>query len=114
MASRLSIIPSPFPPFAGLSNSANARKPFGFGEFGCGVALPNSSRPLSTAPLPKKSKLTPPVASVRSNPFPEISMSMGVSQHSFPVQASKSPPPTSPLQALGSVAQFVGGSQVSV
>jgi hypothetical protein len=29
-----SMIPSPFPPFSGLSNSASARKPFGFADRG--------------------------------------------------------------------------------
>jgi hypothetical protein len=36
-------MPSPLPPFSGLSNSAKARKPLGVCELGCGVKLPNSS-----------------------------------------------------------------------
>src|SRR6266404_1161850 len=105
MASWLSIMPSPLPPFAGLSNSASAAKPFRLFDRGCGVKLPNSSRPLSTVPFPflcstrkassepaavqssrsvvplvLMSKLTPRTASVRLNPLPSTSMRMGLSQ----------------------------------
>lgn len=52
MASRLSIIPSPLPPFSGLSNSASARYPCGAAEGACAVKLPKSSLPLSMRPLP--------------------------------------------------------------
>jgi hypothetical protein len=105
-ASLLSMSPSPLPPFSGLSYSARARNPFHFwpwGGFGCGVKLPNSSVPLSMMPFafrsrashassePKavqetrsafpslsRSKFTPPDASVRLKPFPEMSMVIGV------------------------------------
>src|SRR5437870_3353111 len=105
MASWLSVIPSPLPPFSGLSNSASAAKPFRLFDRGCGVKLPNNSRPLSTVPFPLRSstrkassepaavqarrsavplllmsKLTPRAASVRLNSLPRISMSIGLSQ----------------------------------
>src|SRR5262245_46382020 len=108
MLSLESIRPSPFPPFAGLSNSARARKPFLATPciVGCGLRLPNNSIPLSMIPLPlrskasqassepadvqarrsatplaSKSKLTPPAALVRSNPLPNTSNKIGVSVH---------------------------------
>src|SRR5215216_31982 len=105
MASASVINPSLFPPFTLLSYSASARKPFAsspVGGVGCGVKLPNNSRPLSTVPLPlrskanhassdpeavhdqalgmplpSKSKLTPPFLSVRLNPLPIISTRIG-------------------------------------
>ena len=45
-------MPSPFPPFSGLSYTARARKPFGSLEGGCSVTLPKSSAPLSILPFP--------------------------------------------------------------
>src|SRR5262249_15754272 len=111
--SLLSIRLSPFPPFAGLSNSASARNPFfnfPAGGIGCGVTLPNNSAPLSILPLPlrsnasqastdpgavhenrlltpklDKSNSTPPDASVKLNPLPAISIRIGVVYvHSVP------------------------------
>jgi hypothetical protein len=52
IASLAFILPSPLPRLTGLSNSARARNPLGLAEGGCGVKLPNSSRPLSIVPLP--------------------------------------------------------------
>src|SRR5438876_5835056 len=99
--------PSPLPPFHDLSYRASARNPFRVapaGAEGWGLVLPNTSLPLSIVPLPLrsktnqassepaavqeslsfvpslfKSKFTPPVASVRSNPLPATSMTIGVS-----------------------------------
>src|SRR5690242_12036711 len=51
IASRLSITPSPLPPFSGLSNSASARNPLGSDDGTCGLKLPNNSVPLSIVPL---------------------------------------------------------------
>src|SRR5205085_8911822 len=101
--SRGPIQPSPLPPFTGLSYSANARKPFGVAEGGCGVKLPNNSVPLSIVPLPLRSKAsqassesaavhahlsdvpslsrsnaTPLEPSVRSKPLPAISSRIGL------------------------------------
>src|SRR5438270_12121798 len=56
MASLLSIIPSPLPPFSGLSYSARARKPLGCGDGGCAVKLTNNSLPLVIRPLPSRSR----------------------------------------------------------
>src|SRR6266404_9744586 len=118
MASRRSIIPSPLPPFAGLSYSARARKPFlisPLGGGGCGAALPNNSVALSIVPLPflsstshassvfvavhavriivplPSSKLTPLTASVRSKPLPWTSIRIGVQQ--FPLPSLQYAPP---------------------
>src|ERR1051325_8892298 len=55
ISSRLSMTPSPFPPFADLSYSAKARKPFPLREAGCDVKLPKSSVPLSIVPLQLRS-----------------------------------------------------------
>src|SRR5205085_9241924 len=55
MASPLSITPSLFPPFACLSYSASARKPFGSDDNGCGVTVPNNSVASSIKPLPLRS-----------------------------------------------------------
>src|SRR6266404_5402734 len=60
IASQLSMIPSPLPPYSGLSYWANARNPFlsiSGGGGGCGVKLPKSSVPLSIVlfPLPSTS-----------------------------------------------------------
>lgn len=46
MASRESMIPSPFPPFAGWSYTASAANPLGVADGGCGVKLPNSCLPV--------------------------------------------------------------------
>src|SRR5258707_4936392 len=108
IASRPSITPSPLPPFHDLSYRASARNPFRVAPAGAGpwgVVLPNSSLPLSIVPslsrsktnhassesasvqdslsfVPSlfKSKFTPPAASVRSNPLPATSMTIGVSE----------------------------------
>src|SRR2546423_4939712 len=116
--SRLSITPSRFPPFAGLSYSARARNPFGptpCGGRGWGVKFPNNSLPLSMAPLSlrsrtsqassepdavhakrsappllSRSKLTPPAASVRAKPSPERSIITGeeVNEQQHPLPKS--------------------------
>src|SRR2546423_2175333 len=106
MLSPLLIIPSPLPPRSGLSYSASAMNPLRSmpaGGSGCGVKLPNNSWPLSTTPLPLRSKasqassepvavhdnfslkpsllrskFTPPAPSVRSIPLPRMSITMGL------------------------------------
>src|SRR5437660_12805793 len=103
IASRLSMTPSPLPPFSGLSYSASARNPFGVEDGGCGVKLPNNSAPLSMVPLlflsstrkasseppavqaslslapfELRSKLTPPAASVKTKPLPATSIRIGL------------------------------------
>src|SRR5712664_3730495 len=102
MASRESMMPSPFPPFLGSSNTASAAKPFGVVEGGCGVKLPNSCLPFWTSPsapgrarnalfepeavqpiwiavpVPAMSKRTPLAALVRWNPFPLTSRIIGL------------------------------------
>src|SRR2546425_4606706 len=108
MASRLSMIPSPLPPYSGLSYWANARNPFlsvPGGGLGCGVKLPNISVPLSILPLPvrsrtshaspdpgddhanlsaepspSRSKFTPSARLVKSNPLPATSIRIGEEQ----------------------------------
>src|SRR2546423_1468220 len=94
--------PSSLPPFVGLSYSARARKPFVSEVADCGVKLPNNSVPLSIVPLPfrsstsqasselalvqdrcssfrslLRSKLTPPVASVKSKLWPPTLIRIG-------------------------------------
>src|SRR5215217_8028237 len=106
------MIPSPFPPFCGLSCSARARKPLRKtpgGGAGWGLKLPNNSPPLSIVPFPfrsstrnassdpdavhavvsptpslSRSKLTPEAGSVRSNPLPVTSMRIGLSPRAVP------------------------------
>src|SRR5260370_13021500 len=139
--SRLSITRSLLPPLSGLSYSASARKPFlnsPGGGAGWGVKLPNNSPPLSIMPLPLRSRAshassaaaavhdkfsltpslsrsnrTPPLASVRSNPFPKTSSKIGVGSHpptpdpSRLVAAQGSPPPPPPTSGPASSSHVV-------
>jgi hypothetical protein len=117
------MIPSPLPPFSGLSYSAKAKKPLGEGDFGWTVKLPNSSVPSSILPLwfrsrarnafrdpeavqaiwtgwpsPRMSNRTPFAADVRWNPSPPVSTMTG-EQPSLPAPPSMGlnpSPPTSP------------------
>src|SRR5205085_1308551 len=137
IASRLSMMPSPFPPFCGLSYSARARKPFfscPAGGSGWGVKLPNNSAPLlitpsplrssashassapaavheslSALPSPSRSKLTPPAASVSAKPFPATSMRMGEAEqtHSHQAPLHAEPKGHSPLSKHSTL---LGGS----
>src|ERR1700754_1738246 len=130
--SRSSISLSPLPPLAGLSNSANARKPFLLLAAGCGVKSPNNSEPVSTVPLPLRSsasqassepamvqprrslvpfpfrsKSTPSIAAVSAMPSPLISITIGeppqVSQPRH-VQVVKSNSPLKRIHRLAKLA----------
>src|SRR5262249_59047277 len=105
-ASPASMIPSPLPPFSGLSNSERDRNPFGIEVLGWGVWLPKSSVPLSIVPLPlrsrarkalrdpaavqaictglpspRMSKCTPFCELVSAKPWPVVSMMIGLPRH---------------------------------
>src|SRR6266542_2413544 len=107
MESHVLIFPSPFPPLAGLSYSARARKPFlasPAGGSGWRVKLPNITVALSITRLPfrssvsqasslpaavqdrcsavpslLRSKATPPETLVKLKPLPNTSITIGVS-----------------------------------
>src|ERR1035438_8808054 len=119
MASRLSITPSPLPPFSGRSKTASALYPLGSSLFGWSVKLPKSSFPLSITPLPLRSsakkalpsppvvhdkrsglplplmsKRTPSSVLVKWNPFPLASIMIGL--HAPGGQHPPPPPPPPP------------------
>src|SRR5258705_10816410 len=134
IASRWSTTSSPFPPFSVLSYSVRARKPFfssPAGGPGCGVKLPKSSCPLSIVPLPLRSKVsqassepeavqerpsgvpslfmsnsTPAVRSVKLNPLPNTSMTIG---EEFPSHWQWSKFQARPWpQTCGAISQYHG------
>lgn len=122
IVSPLSILPLLLPPSIGLSYSASAINPFGLAEEGCRVKLPNNSVPLSIEPLPLRSrashessdplavqpsrsavpsplisKSTPLAAFVRSNPFPCVSITIGLGGRGIVSILSFPPSPPPPL-----------------